>query len=71
MTILGECAWMFWMPKQSGKLVLSSAQKEKLQQLIRAQKIPQGMAQRARVVAAIVFQDFVETAKSEEKIYVK
>ena len=41
---------MFWMPKQSGKLVLNSAEKEKLQQLIRAQRTPQGVAQRARVV---------------------
>src|SRR6516165_12782 len=39
-----------WMPKQSGKLVLNSAEKEKLQQLIRAQRTPQGVAQRARVV---------------------
>ena len=38
------------MPKQSGKLVLNSAEKEKLQQLIRAQRTPQGVAQRARVV---------------------
>src|SRR6266446_3925202 len=38
------------MPKQSGKLVLSSAEKEQLQQLIRAQSTPQGLAQRARVV---------------------
>ena len=38
------------MAKQSGKLVLSSAEKEQLQQLIRAQSTPQGLAQRARVV---------------------
>src|SRR5262249_40395490 len=41
---------MFWMPKQSGKLALSSVEKEQLQQLIRAQSTPQGLAQRARVV---------------------
>jgi hypothetical protein len=38
------------MAKQGGKLVLSAAQKEQLQQLIRAQSTPQGLAQRARVV---------------------
>ena len=38
------------MAKQSGKLVLSSAEKEQLQQLMRAQSTPQGLAQRARVV---------------------
>ena len=38
------------MSKQRGKLVLSSAEKEQLRQLIRAQKTPQGLAQRARVV---------------------
>jgi hypothetical protein len=38
------------MAKQSGKLVLSSAEEEQLQQLIRAQSTPQGLAQRARVV---------------------
>src|SRR6516225_6900381 len=38
------------MAKQSGRLVLSSAEKEQLQQLIRAQSTPQGLAQRARVV---------------------
>jgi transposase len=41
---------MFSMSKQRGKLVLSSAEKEQLRQLIRAQKTPQGLAQRARVV---------------------
>jgi transposase len=41
---------MFWMSKQRGKLVLSSAEKEQLRQLIRAQSTPQGLAQRARVV---------------------
>ena len=38
------------MPKQGGKLVLSSAEESQLQQLIRAQSTPQGLAQRARVV---------------------
>jgi hypothetical protein len=38
------------MSKQRGKLVLSSAEKEQLRQLIRAQSTPQGLAQRARVV---------------------
>src|SRR5215467_2873516 len=38
------------MSKQSGKPVLSSAEKEQLEQLIRAQSTPQGLAQRARVV---------------------
>ena len=38
------------MSKQRGKLVLSSAEEEQLQQLIRAQSTPQGLAQRARVV---------------------
>jgi hypothetical protein len=38
------------MPKQRGKFVLSSAEEEQLQQLIRAQSTPQGLAQRARVV---------------------
>jgi hypothetical protein len=38
------------MSRQSGKLVLSSAEKEQLEQLIRAQSTPQGLAQRARVV---------------------
>jgi len=38
------------MSKQRGKLVLSSAEKEQLRQLIRAPKTPQGLAQRARVV---------------------
>ena len=38
------------MSKQRGKLVLSSAEKEQLRQLIRAQKTPQGLAQRARFV---------------------
>src|SRR5271165_3803046 len=41
---------MFSMSKQRGKLVLSSAEKEQLRQLIRAPKTPQGLAQRARVV---------------------
>src|SRR5271165_7186249 len=41
---------MFSMSEQRGKLVLSSAEKEQLRQLIRAQKTPQGLAQRARVV---------------------
>src|SRR6516225_6976186 len=41
---------MFWMSKQRRKLVLSSAEKEQLRQLIRAQSTPQGLAQRARVV---------------------
>ena len=38
------------MPKQGGKFVLSSAEEVQLQQLIRAQGTPQGLAQRARVV---------------------
>ena len=38
------------MSKQRGKLVLSSAEEEQLQQLIRAQSTPQGLAKRARVV---------------------
>ena len=38
------------MSKQSGKLVLSADEKEKLQRLIRAQSTPQGLAQRARVI---------------------
>ena len=38
------------MPKQGGKFVLSSAEESQLQQLIRAQSTPQGLAQRARVV---------------------
>ncbi len=38
------------MSKQRGKLVLSSAEKEQLRQLIRAQRTPQGLARRARVV---------------------
>jgi hypothetical protein len=38
------------MPKQGGKFVLSSAEEAQLQQLIRAQRTPQGLAQRARVV---------------------
>src|SRR6266481_1767451 len=38
------------MSKQGGKFVLSSAEEEQLQQLIRAQSTPQGLAQRARVV---------------------
>src|SRR5271169_4732434 len=38
------------MPKQGGKFVLSSAEEAQLQQLIRAQSTPQGLAQRARVV---------------------
>ena len=38
------------MPKQRGKFVLSAAEEERLQQLIRAQSTPQGLAQRARVV---------------------
>ena len=38
------------MPKRRGKLVLSSAEEAQLQQLIRAQSTPQGLAQRARVV---------------------
>ena len=38
------------MPKHRGKLVLSTAEREQLQQLIRAQSTPQGLAQRARVV---------------------
>ena len=38
------------MPKHRGKLVLSAAEREQLQQLIRAQSTPQGLAQRARVV---------------------
>src|ERR1700716_237454 len=41
---------MFSMSKQSGKLVLSADEKEKLQRLIRAQSTPQGLAQRARVI---------------------
>ena len=36
------------MPKQGGKFVLSSAEESQLQQLIRAQSTPQGLAQRAR-----------------------
>ena len=38
------------MPKQGGNFVLSSAEESQLQQLIRAQNTPQGLAQRARVV---------------------
>ena len=38
------------MPKRGGKFVLSSAAEAQLQQLIRAQGTPQGLAQRARVV---------------------
>src|ERR1700694_3824570 len=38
------------MPKRRGKFVLSSAEEAQLQQLIRAQSTPQGLAQRARVV---------------------
>jgi transposase len=38
------------MPKHRGKLVLSSAERAQLQQLIRAQSTPQGLAQRARIV---------------------
>ena len=38
------------MPKHRGKLVLNAAESEQLQQLIRAQSTPQGLAQRARVV---------------------
>ena len=38
------------MPKRGGKFVLSSAEEAQLQQLIRAQGTPQGLAQRARVV---------------------
>jgi Helix-turn-helix domain len=38
------------MPKQGGKFALSSAEEAQLQQLIRAQSTPQGLAQRARVV---------------------
>jgi hypothetical protein len=38
------------MPKQGGKFVLSSAEESQLQQLIRAQSTPHGLAQRARVV---------------------
>ena len=38
------------MPKQGGKFVLSSAEEAQLQQLIRAQSTPQGLAQRVRVV---------------------
>src|SRR6202795_2479812 len=38
------------MPKQGGKFVLSSIEEAQLQQLIRAQSTPQGLAQRARVV---------------------
>ena len=38
------------MPKQGGKFVLSSAEESQLQELIRAQSTPQGLAQRARVV---------------------
>ena len=38
------------MPKQGGKLVLSLAEEERLERLIRAQSTPQGLAQRARVV---------------------
>ena len=38
------------MPKQGGKFVLSSAEESQLEQLIRAQSTPQGLAQRARVV---------------------
>ena len=41
------------MPKQGGKLVLSSAEGERLEQLIRAQSTPQGLAQRARVVQLV------------------
>lgn len=33
-----------------GKLELSSAEKERLEQLLRAQSTPQGLAQRARVI---------------------
>src|SRR5258708_35246371 len=38
------------MSKRRGKFVLSSAEEAQLQQLIRAQSTPQGLAQRARVV---------------------
>ena len=38
------------MSKQRGKLVLSCVEEEQLQQLIRAQSTPQGLAKRARVV---------------------
>src|SRR5258708_16066523 len=38
------------MSKRRGKFVLSSAEEAQLQQLIRAQSAPQGLAQRARVV---------------------
>jgi hypothetical protein len=38
------------MSKQRGKLVLSSAEKEQLRQLLRAQSTPQGFAQRGRIV---------------------
>ena len=38
------------MSKQTGKLVLSADEKEKLHRLIRAQSTPQGLAQRARVI---------------------
>jgi hypothetical protein len=38
------------MPKQGKKFVLSSAEESQLHQLIRAQRTPQGLAQRARVV---------------------
>src|SRR5258708_31465663 len=38
------------MPKQGGKFMLSAAEEAQLQQLIRAQSTPQGLAQRARVV---------------------
>src|SRR5580704_2950339 len=38
------------MSKQTGKLVLSADEKEKLQRLIRAQNTSQGLAQRARVI---------------------
>ena len=38
------------MPKQGRKFVLSSAEYSQLQQLIRAQSTPHGLAQRARVV---------------------
>jgi hypothetical protein len=38
------------MPKHGGKFVLSLAEEAQLQQLIRAQGTPQGLAQRARVV---------------------
>jgi hypothetical protein len=38
------------MPKQGGKLVLSSAEEAQLQQLMRARSTPPGLAQRARIV---------------------